>query len=71
MLVTPRLYVAIALRAALRTYRDHKIMVNRSYTPANMLRTASNITGKKFKPGHYDHAIAALTVWIDNYQPEQ
>lgn len=58
-------YQARAIRTALKAYVDHKIMVNRTYTPANMMRTAQNLTGKKFKARAYKEAIKALTQLIE------
>lgn len=37
------------------------LRLNTAYTPTALMRTASNITGQKFKRGDYDSAIAALT----------
>ena len=37
-----------------------KMKANSSYTPKNMLATASAITGKTFKRGQYWEAAAAL-----------
>lgn len=58
-------FQAIVLRSALMLYRKTKIRLNRTATPTAMLRTATQITGKSFKRGQYDEAIAALTEWID------
>lgn len=38
--------------------------LNRSYTPTNLMRTAHNITGKKFKTRDYEAAIAALVATL-------
>jgi len=38
--------------------------VNRAYTPRNMMRVASEITGQTFKPRQYQAAIDALDQWI-------
>ncbi len=64
--MTPKTFQAVVIRRALIAWRDHKIKVNTAYTPSAMLQTAGHITGKKFKRGQYDAAIASLTEWIDN-----
>lgn len=51
---------ATILASALEMYHKTKIKVNRAYTPSNMLATATNITGKKFKRGQYLEAAKAL-----------
>jgi hypothetical protein len=45
---------------ALRFYNDTGMKVNRAYTPTNMLRTASALTGQTFKRGEYIKAAEAL-----------
>lgn len=60
-------YVALTLRKGLELYKKTRMLPNRQWTPTNMLRKAGEITGKKFKRGQYDEAIAALTEWIDEH----
>lgn len=59
------MYVAITLRAAIKMYAAHRMMVNRAYTPTRMLAKASEITCTKFKRGQFAEAEAALTAWIE------
>jgi hypothetical protein len=49
------------IASALRLYASTGMKVNRAYTPTNMLRTASALTGKTFKRGQYEEAAVALT----------
>lgn len=50
----------MTLAAAIDLYAKTGIKANKSYTPTNMLRTASKITGKTFKRGQYEAASEAL-----------
>jgi len=59
---------AMVIRSALKLYALTGIRANSEYTPANMLRAAAEITGKKFKRGQYTEAIAALDEWINSKQ---
>lgn len=65
------IYQAIVIKNALKMYRDHKMQVNRAYTPTRMLNSAGRITGKIFKRGQYDQAIQALTEWIETRKAER
>jgi len=56
---------ASILASALEMYHKHKIKVNRAYTPSNMLQTATNITGEKFKRGQYLEAAKALRTYAE------
>jgi hypothetical protein len=49
----PRTYQAVVVAKALKLYAKTGMKANRAYTPTNMLRTAGNITGKKYKRGQY------------------
>lgn len=60
MMTNPTTFQCLALAAAIDLYAKTGIKANRSYTPTNMLRTASNLTGKKFKRGQYQAASDAL-----------
>lgn len=53
-------YVCTALALALEMYAKHKIMMNRAYTPKNMIAAAERETGLKFKPRDYLDAAKAL-----------
>jgi hypothetical protein len=44
--IATRLYQVTAIKRALELYAKSKIMVNRAYTPKNMLATAGALTGK-------------------------
>jgi uncharacterized protein with FMN-binding domain len=60
----PRLFQSVVIAKALRIYAKHKRQVNRAYTPTAMLRTASSITGKKFRRGQYIAAAEALEAHV-------
>jgi hypothetical protein len=53
-------YRARVIARALRLYDKTKMQVNRNYTPTNMLRVASELTGKTFNRGEYVKAAEAL-----------
>jgi hypothetical protein len=53
-------YRALVVANALRLYARTGLKVNRAYTPTAMLRTASIMTGRKFKRGQYLEAADAL-----------
>ena len=55
---------AVAIKGALRLYMNTGMQANRAYTPKNMLAAATEITGKPFKRGQYQEAIAALDAWL-------
>jgi hypothetical protein len=59
-------YRAVAVQHALRFYAKTGCKVNTLYTPKNMMRVASEITGQEFKPRDYQRAINALGEWILN-----
>ncbi len=63
--IAPATYQAIAIKAALKLYRDTGMKAGRLYTPKNMMRTAEHITGLKFKPRDYTSAIAAIQAMLD------
>jgi hypothetical protein len=63
--MNPRVYQALAVASALRTYAKTGLKVNTAYTPKNMLATATAITGKTFKRGAYIEAADALKAWAD------
>jgi hypothetical protein len=56
-------FQATIIAHALEFYAKTGMKVNRAYTPANMMRTASSITGKKFKSRAYLEAAHALREW--------
>lgn len=53
-------FAAITLAHALKLYARTGMKVNRAYTPANMMRTASAWTGQSFKARDYMAAANAL-----------
>jgi hypothetical protein len=65
MTLTPRVYQALAVASALRTYAKTGLKVNTSYTPKNMLATAAAITGKTYKRGDLLKAADDLKAWAD------
>jgi hypothetical protein len=58
--VNPRMIQVLILAKALEMYAATTMKVNRDYTPANMLRTATRLTGKKYKRGQYLAAVTDL-----------
>jgi hypothetical protein len=68
MISDPKLYQAAAVKVALRLYARTKIKVNRMYTPTNMLRTASKITGKEYKRNELIKAADDLELWMEQYK---
>lgn len=64
-MVDPNRYQAVALKHAIKLYRDTGMKANRAYTPKNMRATAEWITGEKFKPRDYTGMIAALEFCLD------
>jgi len=56
----PQSFQCLVLAAAIDLYASTGIKANSSYTPSNMLRTATSITGKKFKRGQFEAASEAL-----------
>lgn len=59
------LFRAIALRSGLKMYAKCGMKPNRAWTPTVMLKMATSITGKTYKRGHYEQAVADLHVWIE------
>lgn len=51
--VNPTVFVAVSLAKGLKLYCKHKILPNRLWTPTNMLKTATKLTGIKYKRGEY------------------
>ena len=58
------LYRAVVLRSSLRLYARTGMKSTRAATPANMFAIAKEYTGKDYKRGEYDKAIADLDIWI-------
>ena len=57
-------YQAIAIKHGLKLYAACGIKPNRAWTPTAMLATAGRITGKTYKRGQFQQAIADLECWI-------
>jgi hypothetical protein len=57
-------YRAIVVKHGLKLYAKTGMKPNRAYTPTAMLATAGQITGKTYKRGAYQEAIADLEAWI-------
>lgn len=57
-------YRAIALKQGLTLFVKTGMRPNSAWTPSNMLRAAGSITGKVYKRGRYQEAIADLEQWI-------
>jgi hypothetical protein len=64
-------YQCKVIASALRLYAKTGMKANRAYTPTNMLRTASALTGKSFKRGQYEEAAVALTELAEKTLAEQ
>lgn len=58
---------AAVIESALRLYARTGLKANSHYTPKNMMRTASEITGESFKPRAYLAAADALRKWRDSH----
>jgi len=55
---------AISLKAGLRIFARTGMKPSHSWTPTAMLKAAGTITGKVYKRGQYDLAVADLDAWI-------
>jgi hypothetical protein len=55
-------FAAVTLAHALKLYAKTGMKVNRAYTPANMMKTATAWTGQTFKARDYMAAANALMV---------
>jgi hypothetical protein len=55
---------ALTLRSGIRLYQNTGMRMTRSVGPAQMMKYASDITGKKLKSRDYAGAITALDHWI-------
>lgn len=61
------MYRAIVLKNGIDLYlkSGKRIIPNRSWTPTNMLKAASEITGLTFKRGQHKQASTALHNWLE------
>lgn len=60
-----QLFRAVTLKSAIKLHRDCGMIPTRGMTITKLFGIAQQITGKKYKRGQHDAAIADLTVWID------
>lgn len=62
------LYRAIVLKNGLDLYlsSQKRIIPNRSWTPTNMLRAATEVTGLSFKRGEHNKARDAVARYIES-----
>jgi hypothetical protein len=60
----PRAYQSLVIANALEFYVKTGMKVNATFTPKNMMRTASVLTGKRFKARDYLGAATALREMI-------
>jgi hypothetical protein len=65
------LYQAAVIKSALKLYARTGMKANRAYTPSNMMRMATIITGQKFKARDYHGAVAGLENWIESKRGEE
>ena len=63
--IDPTYFQLRVIASALKLYAQHKLRVNRAYTPKNMIRAAELLTGRKFKPRDYMGAHKALSAKAD------
>lgn len=59
------IYRAIVLKQAISLYAKSGMVATRGLTPTKMLALATGITGKPYKRGQYDVAIADLYYWCE------
>lgn len=59
----------VGLRAAIKMYKEAGIIPTHGVGITLMMRSATAITGKSYKRGQYDAAIADLTTWIQATLP--
>ena len=62
------LYSAITLRSAIKLYLKTGIMMTRGATITSLLRRTGSFTGKTYRRGHGEAAMADLTAWINAMQ---
>lgn len=62
--MSPAIHQAMVIAAALRFYSRTGYKANRAYTPSNMMKMATKITGQSFKPRAYEDAADALSDWV-------
>lgn len=65
LLVTePSIYQALVVKQGLKACKIG-MRLNTRYTPTNLFNMVHKITGKKFKRGQYDEAIAAIERFLE------
>lgn len=61
-----RVFQALAVARGLDSYAKHGMLMNRMWTPKNMIETAKSITGNnKLKGRDYAGAAKALREWAE------
>jgi len=68
MFVDPQVYRAVVIKHGLIMWVRHKMKPNRGYTPSAMMRAASQITARTFRPSDYTGAIEALNHYLTENQ---
>jgi hypothetical protein len=58
-------YRAIATKSAIKMHKACGMIPTRGVTITKLFKIASSYTGKTYKRGQHDQAIADLQVWID------
>lgn len=59
------IYVLATLASGLRLYAKTGMKPNRNWTPTNMLKAASQHTGKTYKRGQYEQAATDLSALVE------
>jgi hypothetical protein len=60
-----RLYAVTVLRASIKLHRSTGLIPTRGMTITRLFQRATEITGRPYKRGQHDAAIADLTTWIN------
>lgn len=63
--MTPAVWQALAMKHGLKFYMATGRRINTLYTPANMLRTVSKITGNPYGKKQFQEAIDDLEEWLE------
>ena len=58
------MFQVITLKGAIKLHKACGMIPTRGMTITKMLQSASNVTGKKYKRGQHDAAIADLELWL-------
>lgn len=63
----PRIFQAVSIAKGLKFYALHKGMLFKGARVKDLMRTASNITGKEYKAREYMKAHDDLLAWAKEY----